>query len=256
MDHDTFWGLTQTAWTAIYTLLNAALLMVAVTAALYARGQWLSTKDQVRDSRAAQLEANRPYVTVTVEPGATSMHLFDLVVRNIGQRPAFAVSVVLDPAPARARAGGPELSKAKMLTEPISLIAPGQEMRAFYDSHIERNDRADLPTSHAVKLSYRDSSGNEYDETAVLDIGAMKGTMFTEVKTVHHAAKSLAEIQKVLKSAAVMGRRGSLQVDAAIETREARELRLAEREAAAKLQHDELRQRLIADDRSQHPEQG
>lgn len=143
-----------------------------------------------------------------------------------------------------------------MLTEPISLIAPGQEMRAFYDSHIERNDRADLPTSHAVKLSYRDSSGNEYDETAVLDIGAMKGTMFTEVKTVHHAAKSLAEIQKVLKSAAVMGRRGSLQVDAAIETREARELRLAEREAAAKLQHDELRQRLIADDRSQHPEQG
>lgn len=255
MGAETFWGLTQTAWTAIYTLLTAGLLAVAVTAATYAKRQWQSAREQVRDSRAAQLEANRPYVIVTVEPAATSRHLFDLVVRNIGRRPAFAVSIHLDPPPVRAReTGGPELSKAKMLTEPISLIAPGQEMRAFYDSHIERNGKKDLPTSHEVTLRYRDSSGHEYDETAVLDIDAMKGTMFAEVKTIHHVAKSLAEVEKVLKSAAVMGRRGTLEVDASIESRDARERRTAEAEAAARLRHEELVQQLLPNDGEQNDE--
>ena len=138
-----------------------------------------------------------------------------------------------------------------MLTEPISLIAPGQELRAFYDSHIERDGRGDLPASHEVTLSYQDSTGHKYGETAVLDIDAMKGTMFTDVKTVHHVAKSLGEVEKTLKSAAVMGRRGSLQVDASIESRDAREQRISEANTSARLTHEELVQRVLPDDGTQ-----
>lgn len=68
-------------------------------------------------------------------------------------------------------------------------------MRAFYDSHIERRCRDDLPTSHCVTLRYEDSSGHGYDEAAALDLEAMKGTMFPTVKSVHDIGKNLAEMQ-------------------------------------------------------------
>lgn len=89
---------------------------MAVSAAIYAKRQWQSAREQVGETRAAQWEANRPYVVATVEPAARSRHLFDLVVKDIGRRPAFAVSIQLDPPPVRAREiDGFELSKAKML---------------------------------------------------------------------------------------------------------------------------------------------
>jgi hypothetical protein len=170
---DTFWGLSATSWTGIYTLLTAGLLAVAVVAALYAKGQWDSARQQIDEARKAELEARRPYVIVTVEPSEATRHLFDLVVRNIGRRPAESVSITLDPPPVRAReTDGYKLSDAKMLKEPVAMIAPGQEMRALYDSHIERNGRDDLPTSHKVMLSYRDSSGHEYTGTSIIDINA------------------------------------------------------------------------------------
>jgi hypothetical protein len=167
---DTFWGLSATAWTGIYTLLTAGLLGVAVVAALYAKRQWNSAREQIKETRKAELEARRPYVIVTVEPSETSRHLFDLVVKTIGQRPAENVSISLEPPPISAvEIKGHELSNAKMLREPVAMIAPGQEMRAFYDSHIDRDRRDDLPASHKVSLSYQDSSGCEYTGTSVID---------------------------------------------------------------------------------------
>lgn len=123
MATDTFAGLNSTAWTAVYTLITAGLLAVAVIAAIYAKRQWQSAREQTEEARRAQLEGNRPYVIVTVDPSPASRHLFDLVVKNIGQRPAFDVSISLDPPPVRAtETEGHELSRAKMLNEPVALI--------------------------------------------------------------------------------------------------------------------------------------
>jgi predicted membrane-bound mannosyltransferase len=242
---DTFWSLSGTAWTGIYTLLTAGLLAVAVVAAVYARGQWASSRAQIHEARNVELEARRPYVIVTVEPTETSRHLFDLVVRNIGQRPAQSVLVRLDPPPVSAvETAGYELSKAKMLTEPVAMIAPGQVMRAFYDSHIDRNGQDHLPTSHKVSLSYQDSTGHTYNETSVIDIDAMKGTMFTDVKTVHDIAKSLAEIQETLARASVLHRRGTLEVEASVEGRAELQKRLAREQAEAREKHEALVRRL------------
>jgi hypothetical protein len=238
---DTFWGLSATAWTGITTLLTAGLLTVAVVAALYAKRQWNSAREQISETRQAELEGRRPYVIVTVEPTLASRHLFDLVVRNIGQRPAEAVSIRLDPPPVSAvEETGFELSKAKMLTEPVAMIAPGQEMRAFYDSHFERNGRDDLPASHKVSLSYQDSSGHKYTGTSVIDIDAMKGTMFTSAKTLDDIGKSLEEIQKTLSNASVMARQGILEVEASVEPRATQQERLAREQAELKSKRDQL----------------
>jgi hypothetical protein len=167
------------------------------------------------------------------------------VVRNIGQRPALAVSIRLDPPPVRARKAPneAELSDAKMLTEPVAMIAPGQEMRAFYDSYIERNGNDDLPVIHKVLLNYQDSSGRKYTETSVIDIQPMKGTMFTTVKTVHDLAESLAQIQKTLGEASVLGRQGTLDIEASVERRPEREERLAREHAERNAALEELRRR-------------
>lgn len=201
-----FWGIGTTGWTAIYSLLTAGLLVVAVAAAWYAKGQWVATRESVEDARRASREATRPYVIVTIEPTATSRTFFDLCVRNIGQRPALDVCIRLDPPPVRAdETEGLEIAKVRMLTEPVAMIAPGQEMRAFYDSHRERANAENLPTVHRVFLEYVVSSGHQFAEESVLDLDAMRGAMYTEEKTVHHVAKRLEEITKGLEVILTVG---------------------------------------------------
>ena len=68
---DTFWGLTATDWTAIYTLITLLLWVTAVVTVVYAARQW-------RDTRAANLETMRPYVLATAEPLLSDRQVFDL----------------------------------------------------------------------------------------------------------------------------------------------------------------------------------
>ena len=245
MNEPSFWGLDNVAWTAIYTLLTAALLLVAVVAGLYARSQVKAVRDQNADARRSQQEASRPYVLVSAEPSQASRKLFDLVVRNIGVRPAFEVSIAMDPAPLRANeTPGHEIAAAKMLNEPIRMVAPRQELRAFFDSHVDRNGRGDLPSTHEVTLRYSDSAGRAYEERSTLDLEAMRGTMYTSVYTLHDVGKALDEIRKVMQGASLLQRRGRLDVDAEHESRRRKRRRLRREGAAAKLGHAEMIQRL------------
>jgi hypothetical protein len=228
VDNDTFWALSATDWTGIMALLTAGLVITAVLAALYAARQVKLARQQAEEARTAEREASRPYVIVTAETGLTGPPLFDLLVKNIGQRPAVNVSITLDPPPIRAsEPAGFEMAKIKMLNEPVAMIAPGQEMRILYDSHFERHNRDDLPSFHRVSLTYQDTSGHQYSETPVLDLDAMKGGIYTSVKTIHDIGKSMAEIQKILKRASILGSLGSVEVDAAVEPRERKRERLA-----------------------------
>ncbi len=222
---DQFMGLSGTAWTGIYTLITAGLLAAAVWAALYAKRQWTIARDQVRES-------NRPYVIVTAEASGAGPQLFDLVVRNIGHRPAKNVTVKLDPPPKRVHeTEGHEITKIKMLNEPIAMIAPGQELRTFYDSHIDRHGASDVPSVHQVLLTYEDSNGEHYTEPSVVDIDALEGTMHPRVKTVHDIGKTLEKMQQTLGRSSVLQRNGGLRVEASVESRDAQQRRFAEENA-------------------------
>lgn len=260
---------TTAAWVqAISSIIGAgvaiAALVVAIKAAEYARGQFRAAADavaqaaqarkdserqhqeQIEESRQTALEVSRPYVIVTVEPSKASQHLFDLVVRNIGQRPALEVSVSLNPPPKRVNEiPGRELSRTKLLNQPVKMIAPGQEMRVFYDSHIERHGREDVPTSHQVSLRYQDSSGRRYTEDSIADLEAMKGAAWIGMKTVHDIGDSIAEIRKILENASILARRGSVEVDAAVEPLSERRDRQEQEEADARKAHDRLAAMLL-----------
>lgn len=219
---DTFWGLTSTAWTAIYTLLTAGLLLAAVVAALYAKAQWKANREQVRDARRAQLEASRPYLIVSAASNPAARKLFDLSIKNIGARPALDITLSFDPAPSVATPiPGYEIEKLRMLNEPIAMIAPDQDMRAFWDDHAERNGRKDLPQSHHVSLTYSDSSGNTYNEESVIDLAAMAGATFVDSKSIHDIGKTLDKMSNTLQQAPILSRNGKTEVLAITETREA-----------------------------------
>ncbi len=242
---DSFLGLSDTAWTAIYTIITGFLLITAVLTVIYAKKLWESRQGQAEDARKAQVEASRPYIVVKIEPSGVSPHLFDLTVRNIGWRPAFDVSISFDPPPIRAsETDGHELSKAKMLNEPVAMIAPGQEMRTFYDSHLERKNRKDLPTSHEVSFTYKDSSGQNYSQTSTLDIDALKGTVSTSVRTPHDIGKAIEKISKTLNNASVLRKSGSVRVQAADESRAELKQRLAQQQVEDEQEYQRLRRKL------------
>ncbi|MFJ2620677.1 hypothetical protein [Glutamicibacter sp. NPDC087344] len=221
-DVETFIGLTQTAWTGIYTLITFGLLTMAVVAAIYAARQW-------KDARKAHKETNRPYVIVVIEPSPASPQLFDLVVRNIGKRPAKNVSITLYPPPERAsETAGHELRNIKMLNEPVAMIAPEQELRTFFDNSIERTDERGLPTSHTVSLTYFDSSNEVYEEASILDLEALKGTMFTTVHSIHSLGKSLQNISKTLQNASVLKRRGLVESNVSVNSFPEKEIHKAQ----------------------------
>jgi hypothetical protein len=54
------------------------------------------------------------------------------------------------------------LAKLKLLNEPIATLAPGRELRTYYDNHIDRNARDGLPSVHQVSLTYKDTSKKIY----------------------------------------------------------------------------------------------
>lgn len=217
---DTFWGYSATAWTAFYTLLTLALVLIAIASALYAKAQWKAAQESIQANRLAEVEANRPYVVVSVELGQTSMQRLDLVVRNVGKRPAVNVRITLDPPPVRAREEEAyAIANMKMLREPIALIAPGQEIRAFYDSATERKDRDDLPSSHKATVAYRDTTGGNWAGEFTLDLEALKGMLFAQIGTVHDLSKSLKEIEKILSRSTLLTH-GEIEVEATVESRD------------------------------------
>lgn len=195
---DTFWGLSATQWTAYYTLLTAGLLLVAIAAALYAR-------NQVQVARAAQRETSRPFVIVTAESSPIGWRVMDLVVRNIGQRPAYNVRVRLTPDPLRTKeTPGAPIKDVRWLKETIPMLAPGQELRTFYDLMDDRlnSSREDLPMSHDYSVEYDEGTSpakngkSDHRDAGVVDLNAMGGAMQPDVYNIHHVAAALREIKK------------------------------------------------------------
>jgi hypothetical protein len=203
----------DTFWLALGSISAALTALVAVVAAVYAARQWKSTEQQRRSAQRAEQEATRPYVTVGLEESPTSPMILDLVIRNIGRRPAVDLSVTITPPPERAReADNAQLRKTRMLNEPTAWLSPGQEMATLFDSLKERHGRTDLPDRYDVEISYHDTSGTSYSETAVLDLKLNAGALTAHVRGLHDLAGSVAKIAKALSNASIMGRVGYITV--------------------------------------------
>lgn len=169
-------------------------LVVALAAALYARGQVNEGKEARKQVAALEVERSQPYVVMYTEPSSASQVLIDLVIKNYGQTAATGVRTDLTPPPRRTGLGGnqPELVD---IPDVIPVLAPGQEWRTLWDSGLARKN-SDLPDRHVGFVRYEGIDGAERASKVVLDWSIYKSRRWVDLKTVHHAAKALIEIQK------------------------------------------------------------
>lgn len=216
---DTAWGLTATQWAAVAALGTAATALIAFVTAWLVLGQLRAARRQLTDARSAQAEQERPYVIVFIDTSEASPQLMDLVVQNVGKTPAWNVRIHLDPPPVRAQeTPGLKLANARLFNEPLPLLPPGRTIRAFFDSAIDRKG-ADLPTEYRVRVTYENLAGERWEEESVLDLDTLRGAMFTEIFGMHHLAKAVREMSKHLGKASILGQRGWVETDTAIEAR-------------------------------------
>lgn len=200
----TFLRLDATAWTAVTALATAALVVAAgVTAVIAVR--------QLRSVTATWREEARAYVVVEFDSTLVSASLVDVVIRNLGRTPAFDVTITWKPSPVEAEPiVGHEFAKARMFSEPVAMMPPGREYRLYFDSHLSRNGRTDLPSSYLVTVRFRDRWGKCHEDRYPLDIDARKGARFVGVKTVHDAAKALESLTTSIENSPMI--KGPIEV--------------------------------------------
>lgn len=167
---------------------------VALAAALYARAQVSEGKQARKQAASLEVERSQPNVVMYTEPSSASQVLVDLVIKNYGLTAAFDVRTDLEPALERTgRAGG--VAEVVAVPEVIPFLAPGQEWRTLWDNGLARKDSG-LPDRHEGFIRYRGIEGAERESPVVLDWSIYKTRRWVELRTVHHAAKALEEIQR------------------------------------------------------------
>jgi hypothetical protein len=140
-------------WSAIAAWVG---LLLAALAALYARRQFLESKetraqqaqeaDRIREAQSQEAQHTRdeqarlaaeeaqPYIVIYAEPTPSHPHFIDLIIKNFGATAAKDISIRIEPPLMRFAGGSGEPVETPSL---IRTLVPGQEWRTFWDSTID-----------------------------------------------------------------------------------------------------------------------
>ena len=187
-----FWHLGADVWTAIATWVAA---LVALAAAAVAGTIGLGQLNESREMRRAEYQ---PYVVVLMEESAASQHQYDLVIRNTGRTPAWAITVSFSH-PLDSANLPPGYRPIKVPSE-IAVLVPGQEWRTYWDYSKKRDDAENLPAQYTATVRFRDSRGQElgpYEYTLDWNLAIMR-TPIT-VNTLHDGMGALKDIARHVK---------------------------------------------------------
>jgi len=179
-------------WNAVEAIGTWATFVVAITAAGFV---WV----QIRDARRATQEATQPNVVAMFESNPVTPQVVELAIRNFGSTPARNVSVAIEPKPRRTMGGGQV--QDVWIPSMIPFLAPGQEWRTTWDFAPQRASSPELGAEdrHLAHVTFDGLAGTGRRTTeAVLDWSAFKGRRYLDIKTIHHAAKSLRVLERLL----------------------------------------------------------
>lgn len=156
---------------------------------------------QVREARKAREAQSQPFVVVSLEPSRVANFIIELVVENIGSTLARDVSFKFDP-PLKSSLDDSELLEDSYLVkEGVPTMPPRMRLARVFDSAIQRQKTGDLPWRFNVEVRFSDHRGKQQDPLRyVLDLEPYRSGTFLTERGIHHAAESLDEIRKVLKT--------------------------------------------------------
>jgi hypothetical protein len=148
----------------------------------------LQEMKEMRDQETA------PHVVAYFEAARGTPFIY-LVVKNLGKSVAKAVRLDFDPG-LRSSNPGIQMDELPMIRQGIGSLAPGQELRTFFDSAISYFG-AELPLRINVRVSY---SGGVHSEERkfeqILDLEALRG-LFYSAET--GLAELVSEVAKIAK---------------------------------------------------------
>ena len=183
------WWWTASEWEAVGVWVTVVVAMIAAGIALI----------QISAARKLRAEEAQPYVAIYMDPSAASSAFIDIVIRNFGNTAATDVKIVCDAPLQRSNHVGGGRRQNVWLPEAIPTLVPAQEWRTLWDFGPERY-KSELATRHVVTVEYQSSDGRQHKYNYVLDWAAYLERYSVNLKTVHHAAKSLEDISKTIKN--------------------------------------------------------
>lgn len=173
----------------IFTLAKNWEMADATRAAADASQQSVQQMIDVRDEETA------PYVLVYFNMEETSPLIY-LIIKNIGKTPARNIRIDFDP-PLQSTQQS-LLEKYSPLVNGIPSLAPGQEIRTWFDLY-RRYSRANYPKTYTVKLSYYGGiSDKQRGDEQVIDLSMYEGRIYTREEGIADLVKVGNDIRRTL----------------------------------------------------------
>lgn len=190
-------GPSATDWIgAASAAVTAVVALAALIAAFRQIGEAKAARKLTRDLDRAR---SQPSVVMFFEPKDEVPEAFDLVVRNFGETSATDVRMEITPWPRRA--GGqhdPGNSDDRVkLPDVIRTLAPGQELRVFWDVSHARIE-SDLPNEHEAVVTFLGLDGIELSSRSYLDWRTFLDRSFVLTKSIHNVGQSLESMDKTI----------------------------------------------------------
>jgi hypothetical protein len=183
----TLLNISAPAWTAIAAWVAIILALAAAAISLL----------QKREARLLREQQARPYVTAYLDIGPAGLPFVDLVIKSFGTTAAANIRTNFATTPQSAAFGGKEI----WLPDPLSLLAPGQEWRCFWDSTYTRlSFIPQLPSKHTVTITFTNLRGKQFSDTFTLDWEPLTAQASIVTYGINDIAKTLHTIRDIMTS--------------------------------------------------------
>lgn len=158
---------------------------------------WFALR-QVTQAREASIAQAQPHVVAYLEQDPDIPWAVDIVIGNFGPTAARDVTVTTD-VPVRTTGESGSGPETVALPKRFSTLAPGQRWRTMWDWSPSRRDDPALTLEDQVTFTYTGvESRKRLVERSELDWTMVSSRTFADKKTIHHAAKELLEVRKIL----------------------------------------------------------
>lgn len=188
----------MTKYNGVLALLIALLGMLAtvVYAALTVR--------LVRETIRLRKVGTNPDIAIYFEPYERSINLINLVVKNIGNGPAYHLSFVIEQAPPVKDQIGKRLSEIALF-DGFKYMAPGRELRYYFGSVFALMQEP-VPGAVTITVSYESKERERQREAFTLDLGDFNGMVQLGMPPLHDIAKHVKHLESIAKTLAKMQR--------------------------------------------------
>ena len=177
-----------------------------------------ANREMVEEMRETRIAQDRPHVLV--DPDYSYMPALDLVVQNIGRGPAKNIRFTFSPDILNSE--GQSLSELAYFKDGLDFLAPGVEVRTFWDmTHqlLPFLEQRGLHDGFDVTVYYESAAGKSYESTWKFDSLRFKGRGYIRRYGMHELADAVRSISKDFHGVAGPGNR-ALRVSTNTERRE------------------------------------